>query len=175
MTLSSTQKRLGLSLNFDLSAPPRPPAFPKPWPSLPPPLQPAPPGGGLFVGNRQALNSSMMAGKPPHGGRTSTSSDLSVTSYGSMPVANTFTCSISLPSMAYEVNISHSTSSLDLLNINRMQSTSAASGDQKNTTWASPVSAYAPAPVRPPSFTLAPNADHARTFSQQLVLPGSHA
>jgi hypothetical protein len=62
-----------------------------------------------------------------------------------------------------------------------MQTTSAAYGDPTYTTSASPVNhqfaptsaapydtlGYAPAPVRPPPFGLAPADDHTRRFSQQ--------
>ncbi|KAH8661130.1 hypothetical protein BGZ61DRAFT_403123 [Ilyonectria robusta] len=161
MTLDTAQQRFGPSLNYDYSAPAQPPAFSNPWSSTSSPPQPAPPGGGLFVGNHQALNPNMMAGKPPHSCRASTSSASSIASYGSMPVANT---------------------SADLLSTSRMQTTSAACGDATYTTSASPVNAhfaptsvapyeamgYAPAPVRPPHFTLAPDVDHARRFSQHL-------
>ncbi|KAL6403529.1 hypothetical protein AUP68_12885 [Ilyonectria robusta] len=161
MTLDTTQQRFGPSLNFDYSASAQPPAFSNPWSSASSPPQTAPAGGALFVGNHhQALNPNMMAGKSSHSGRASTSSASSIASYGSMPVANT---------------------SADLLSINRMQTTSAAYGDPTYTTSASPVNphfaptsaapyeamGYAPAPVRPPHFTLAPDADHARRFSQQ--------
>ncbi|KAJ3455056.1 hypothetical protein MRS44_013656 [Fusarium solani] len=179
MTLDTTQKRFGPSLNFNLSTPAQPPAFLNQWSSSPPPPHPAPAGGGLFVGNHQALNPNMMAGKPPYSGRASTSSAPPMASYGSMPVANTSAGSLSLRSMAHLVNMTHSISSLDLLSINCLQTISAAYRDQKYTTSASPVSAqvtptstdheimrYTPAPVQPPPFTLAPDADHARRFSQ---------
>ncbi|KAM5351753.1 hypothetical protein ACJ41O_004476 [Fusarium nematophilum] len=161
MTLDTTQQRFGPSLNFDYSAPAQPPAFSNPWSSSSSP-HPPPGGGGLFVGSQPALNPNMMAGKPPHS-RASTSSASSMASYGgSMPVAST---------------------SADLLSINRMQTTSAAYGDPTYTTSASPVSAqfaptsaapyeamgYAPAPVRPAPFGLAPEHDHARRFSQQNI------
>ncbi|KAJ3512600.1 hypothetical protein NM208_g15302 [Fusarium decemcellulare] len=73
--------------------------------------------------------------------------------------------------------------SADLLSMNRMQTTSAAYGDPTYTTSASPVSGqfaptsaapydamgYAPAPVRPAPFGLAPEHDHTRRFSQQSI------
>ncbi|KAK7431140.1 hypothetical protein QQZ08_002421 [Neonectria magnoliae] len=183
MTLDTTQQRFGPSLNFDYSAPTQQPAFSNPWTSTSSPPQPAPAGSGLFVGNHHhALNPNMMAGKPPHS-RASTSSASSIASYGSMPVANTSAGSLSpSPSMAgiYEqqdlLNVPQ-----DLLSINRMQTTSAAYGDPTYSTSASPVNAhfaptsvapyeamgYAPAPIRPPHFALAPDADHSRRFSQQ--------
>lgn len=187
MTLDRTQNRFGPSLNFDFSALAQPLAFSTPWPASPSPPQPAPSCGGPS-GDHQAFNPSMMVGQPPHGGQASTNSASSMASYGSMPVANTSAGSLSLRSMAH-LNRTHSISSLDLLSINRMQTTSAAYGDQKFTTSASPVGTqvaptstapygamgYSPAPVRPPPLTLAPNADLARRFSQQLVLPSSHA
>ncbi|KAH6998254.1 C2H2 finger domain protein FlbC [Ilyonectria sp. MPI-CAGE-AT-0026] len=184
MTLDTTQQRFGPSLNFDYSAPAQPPAFSNPWSSASSPPQTAPAGGALFVGNHhQALNPNMMAGKSSHSGRASTSSASSIASYGSMPVANTSAGSLSpSPSMAgiYEHQDLLSVPQ-DLLSINRMQTTSAAYGDPTYTTSASPVNphfaptsaapyeamGYAPAPVRPPHFTLAPDADHARRFSQQ--------
>ncbi|KAH6960028.1 hypothetical protein BKA56DRAFT_701383 [Ilyonectria sp. MPI-CAGE-AT-0026] len=162
MTLDTAQQRFGPSLNYDNSAPAQPPAFSNPWSSTSSPPQPAPPSGGLFVGNHhQALNPNMTAGKPPHSGLASTSSASSIASCGSMPIANT---------------------SADLLSISRRQTTSAAYGDPTYTTSASPVNGhfaptsvapyeamgYAPAPVRPPHFTLAPDADHDRRFSQHL-------
>ncbi|KAH6976799.1 hypothetical protein EDB80DRAFT_879911 [Ilyonectria destructans] len=184
MTLHTAQ-RFGPSLNYDSSAPAQPPTFSNPWSSTSSPPQPAPPGGGLFVGNHQALNPNMMAGKRPHSGRASTSSASSIASYGSMPVANTSAGSLSpSPSMVgiYEhqdlLNVPQ-----DLLSISRSQTTSAAYGDATYTTSASPVNAhfaptsvapyeamgYAHPPVRPPHFTLAPHADHARRFSQHSL------
>ena len=73
------------------------------------------------------------------------------------------------------------------MNLNRMQTTSAAYGDPTYSTSASPVSGhfaptsaapyeamgYAPAPIRPTTFSLAPEADHARRFSQPSVLSGA--
>lgn len=70
-----------------------------------------------------------------------------------------------------------------MLNINRMQTSSAAYADPAYTTSASPVNGqfaptsaasyetmgYAPAPVRQPGFSLAPDADSARRFSQPSV------
>ncbi|KAJ4008848.1 hypothetical protein NW752_008803 [Fusarium irregulare] len=161
MTLDTTQQRFGPSLNFDYSAPAQPPAFSNPWSSSSPP-QPPPAGSSLFVGSQSALNPSMMAGKPPQS-RASTSSTSSMASYGgAMPVPST---------------------SADLLSINRMQTTSAAYGDPTYTTSASPVNhqfaptsaapydtlGYAPAPVRPPPFGLAPADEHARRFSQHSI------
>ncbi|KAH7162865.1 hypothetical protein B0J13DRAFT_615477 [Dactylonectria estremocensis] len=183
MTLDTTQQRFGPSLNFDYSAPAQPPAFSNPWSSASSPPQTAPAGSGLFVGSHQALNPNMMAGKPSHSGRASTSSASSIASYGSMPVANTSAGSLSpSPSVAgiYEhqdlLNVPQ-----DLLSISRMQTSSAAYGDPTYATSASPVNAhfaptsvapyeamgYAPAPVRPPHFALAPDADHSRRFSPQ--------
>ncbi|UPK89356.1 hypothetical protein LCI18_000291 [Fusarium solani-melongenae] len=182
MTLDTTQQRFGPSLNFDYSAPAQPPAFSNPWSSSSPP-QPPP----LFVGSQQPLNPNMMAGKPPQHSRASTSSASSMASYGnSMPVAST---SAGMPDMLRLPSIyggshqqyAHSSNS-DLLTLNRMQTTSAAYGDPTYTTSASPVSGqfaptsaapyetmgYAPAPVRPPPFGLAPD-DHARRFSQQSI------
>ncbi|KAL2694239.1 hypothetical protein Neosp_000814 [[Neocosmospora] mangrovei] len=186
MTLDTSQQRFGPSLNFDYSAPAQPPAFSNPWSSSSPP-QPPPAGGGLFVGSQQPLNPNMMAGKPPQHSRASTSSASSMASYGnSMPVAST---SAGMPDMLRLPSIyggshqqyAHSSNS-DLLTLNRMQTTSAAYGDPTYTTSASPVSGqfaptsaapyetlgYAPAPVRPPPFGLAPD-DHARRFSQQSI------
>ena len=73
------------------------------------------------------------------------------------------------------------------MHMNRMQTTSAAYCDPTYATSASPVAGhfapasaapyeamgYAPAPVRPPTFSLAPDADHARRFSQPSVLSGA--
>ncbi|CVK89364.1 related to krueppel protein [Fusarium fujikuroi] len=161
MTLDTTQQRFGPSLNFDYSAPAQPPAFSNPWSSSSPSQHP-PAGSSLFVGSQPALNPSIMAGKPPQS-RASTSSTSSMASYGGgMPVPNT---------------------SADLLSINRMQTTSAAYGDPTYTTSASPVNhqfaptsaapydtlGYAPAPVRPPPFGLAPADDHARRYSQHSI------
>ncbi|EWG48309.1 hypothetical protein FVEG_08125 [Fusarium verticillioides 7600] len=165
MTLDTTQQRFGPSLNFDYSAPAQPPAFSNPWSSSSPSQHP-PTGSSLFVGSQPALNPSIMAGKPPQS-RASTSSTSSMASYGgAMPVPNT---------------------SADLLSINRMQTTSAAYGDPTYATSASPVNhqfaptsaapydtlGYAPAPVRPPPFGLAPADEHARRYSQHSSISSS--
>ncbi|WAO97110.1 Hypothetical protein NCS54_01481900 [Fusarium falciforme] len=160
MILDTTHKRFGPSFHFALSTPPQPPVFSSLWPSSSSRPQPAPAGGGHLARNHQALVPSMIAGKPPHSGQYSTISASSTASYNSMLVANT---------------------SADLLSTNRIRTTPAAYGGQKNTTWASPVSAQvtrtsitpyeampcAPAPVRPSPITFAPDADHARRFPQQ--------
>lgn len=161
MTLDTSQQRFGHPLNFDYSAPAQPPAFSNPWSSASPP-QATQAGSSLFVGGQPALNPHMMASKAPHN-RASTSSASSMASYaGSMPLSNT---------------------SADLLNINRMQTTSAAYGDPTYATSASPVAGhyaptsaapyetmgYAPAPVRPPPFSMAPEVDPTRRFSQHSL------
>lgn len=184
MTLDSTQQRYGPPLNFEYSAQTQPPAFSNPWTSSSSSSQPPPTSNGLFVGNQHGLNPSMMAGKPQPSARASTSSASSMASYGSMPVSSSAGSHIPLSSAnLYEqqnlLNVSQ-----DLMHMNRLQTTSAAYGDPTYATSASPVSGhfappsaapyeamgYAPAPVRPSNFSLAPDADHSRRFSQPSVL-----
>jgi hypothetical protein len=166
MTLDTTQQRFGHALNFDYPAHPQQPAFSNPWSSSSAP-QPPTSNSSLFVGSQHpsALSHhSLMASKAP-GPRTS-SSGSSLGSYGSMPV---------------------STPSADLLHMNRMHTTSAAYGDATYATTASPVSGhfastsaapyetmgYAPAPLRPPPFGMAPESESTRRYSQTFVTPSN--
>ncbi|KAI5466276.1 hypothetical protein BGZ63DRAFT_420777 [Mariannaea sp. PMI_226] len=186
MTLDSTQQRFGPSLNFDYPAPAQPPAFSNPWSSAPSSSQPAPAGSSLFVGSHhQSLNHNLLASKPPHSGRASSSSASSIASYGSLPLPNTSAGSHS-PHLNHYNQQNLPNLPQDLLSINRMQTTSAVYGDPTyTTTSASPVNpqfaptsvapyeamGYAPAPIRPPPFQLAPEADHARRFPHHGVPP----
>jgi hypothetical protein len=163
MTMDTTQQRFGHALNFDYPAHPQQPAFSNPWSSSSAP-QPPTSNSSLFVGNQHpsALSHhSLMASKAP-GPRAGSSSGSSLGSYGSMPVP---------------------TSSADLMHMNRMHTTSAATyGDPTYATTASPVSGhfastsaapyetlgYAPAPLRPP-FGMAPESESSRRYSQTFV------
>lgn len=145
----SQQQRFGPGpgLNFDYQAHAQPPAFSNPWSSSASPPQSIPATGpapnGLFVpAPPPGMNPNMMPGKP-HPARPSAGSTSSMTSYGSMPVAN---------------------SSADLMAMNRMQTTSAAFGDPVYATSASPVNGHFAPPATGPydamGYTAAPHRQH---------------
>ncbi|KAL6895697.1 C2H2 finger domain protein FlbC [Trichoderma longibrachiatum] len=164
MTLDTPQQqRFGPVMNFDYPTHGQPPAFSNPWSSSPSPSQTAAvAGSNLYVGGPQppSLNHNLV--HKSHSARAPTSSAPPLSSYASMPV--------------------HTTAA-DLLNLNRLQTSSAAYADATYATTASPVHGhfappsatpydalgYAPAPVRPPAFSaLGHETDASRRFSQHV-------
>ncbi|KAK5990488.1 Zinc finger protein C25B8.19c [Cladobotryum mycophilum] len=161
MTLDTSQQRFGPVLNLDYPAHSQSPAFSNPWSSSSAPPQTSAVAGSSIYQQPPALNPSIMAAKA-HGARSNTSSASPLAPYGSMPVP----------------------SSSDLLNMNRLQTTSAAYGDATYATTASPVnghfappsaapydtiSGYAPAPVRPSPFsTIGHDSDASRRYSPNI-------
>jgi hypothetical protein len=179
MTLDS-QQRFGPSLNFSaMSSYPtssNASQFTDPWPTS---SSPQNSNHGLY---NQGLNPNLsldMAKQQQ--ARTSTSSNASsLASYASIPVSAASAGSTTLMADVYGqqdlLNMPQ-----DLLSLNRIQTTSAGYGDATYATSASPVHAsyaasptpydsmgYAPAPMRS-AFTLAPEPDASRRFSQPSV------
>ncbi|KAH8180058.1 zinc-finger of c2H2 type domain-containing protein [Sarocladium implicatum] len=182
MTLDSAhQQRFGPQMNFDYSAASQPPAFSNPWSSSSPPQPPGAGSSSLLMGSHQnqpsahhappshlpqpsALSANMLAAKTqPQVSRAPTTAApaSSMTPYGSLPVGPTST---------------------DLMNLNRMQTSSAGYPDTTYASSASPVGAgqfapssaptydalgYAPAPVRSAAYGM--DADPTRRFSQSSV------
>lgn len=173
-------------MNFDYPTHGQPPAFSNPWSSSPSPSQTAAvAGSNLYVGGPQppSLNHNLV--HKSHSARAPTSSAPPLSSYASMPVHTTAAGTLCLPSRFYcdsSFTVAHRTPFPDLLNLNRLQTSSAAYADATYATTASPVHGhfappsatpydalgYAPAPVRPPAFSaLGHETDASRRFSQQ--------
>lgn len=180
MTLDSAhQQRFGPQMGFDYSAASQPPAFSNPW-STSSPSHPAGTGSNaLLMGashqpaaqqhpqhahhpHSSALSANMLAAKaqPQPARPTTTAAPSSMTPYGSLPVGPTST---------------------DLMNLNRMQTSSAGYPDTTYASSASPVGGqfapssapsydtlgYAPAPVRSTAYNM--DADPTRRFSQSSI------
>jgi len=155
MTLDTTQQRFGHPMNFDYPpATSQAPAFSNPWSSATPSQQ-AQSASSMFVPNQQAPL------PHPHMARPSASAQSTMTPYGSLPVGAT---------------------SADLMNINRMQSSSAGYTEPSYASSASPVNGqfapssapgydgmgYAPAPVRQGAYGMPAESD-ARRYSHASI------
>ncbi|KAL2212655.1 hypothetical protein CC79DRAFT_1318591 [Sarocladium strictum] len=166
-------------MGFDYSAASQPPAFSNPWSSSSPPQPHGTGSSALMMGSHHqqlpapqqphpshhpqssALSANLLAAKAqPQAPRpTTTAAPSSMTPYGSLPVPT----------------------STDLLNLNRMQTSSAAYPDTTYASSASPVGGqfapssapgydalgYAPAPVRSAGYSM--DADPTRRFSHSSV------
>ncbi|KAK0763181.1 hypothetical protein N5P37_004167 [Trichoderma harzianum] len=163
MTLDTPQQqRFGPVMNFDYPPHGQSPAFSNPWSSSPSaPHTAAVAGSNLYVGPPQPSLAHSLVSKPLTA-RAPTSSAPPLPSYGSMPVTAT---------------------SADLLNLNRLQTSSGAYADATYATTASPVHGhfappsatpydamgYAPAPVRSSAFSaIGHESDASRRFSQHV-------
>ncbi|KAI1455644.1 hypothetical protein F4805DRAFT_476553 [Annulohypoxylon moriforme] len=188
MTLDN-QSRLG-ALNFDhMSSYSNPPHFTNPWAAGSTNQHG---GHGMYSQGLNANLGGLDSMAKQHAARAGPNSSASMASYGSIPVTASSAGSSTLMADLYGqqdlLNMPQ-----DLLNLNRMQTTSAAYGEPAyaTATAASPVNAtysaspssydsvsgYAPAPMRS-TFALAPEADN-RRYSQSsisslpMVDPGS--
>ncbi|KAI0009793.1 hypothetical protein F4779DRAFT_354638 [Xylariaceae sp. FL0662B] len=177
MTLDN-QSRLG-ALNFDhMSSYSNPPHFTNPWAS----------GSSGQHGNQGMYSQGLSANlggldsmAKQHAARTSPNSSASMASYGSIPVTASSAGSTLLPDVYGQQDLLNMPQ--DLLNLNRMQTSSAAYGEPSYATAASAspvnapysaspssydgVSGYAAAPMRS-AFALAPEGDH-RRYSHSSV------
>ncbi|KAI1501685.1 hypothetical protein F5X99DRAFT_188676 [Biscogniauxia marginata] len=177
MTLDN-QPRFG-ALNFDhMSSYSNPPHFTNPWAS----------GStgqhgqqGMYSQGLNANLSSLDSMAKHHAGRPGPNTSASMASYGSIPVTASSAGSTLIADGYRQQDLLNMPQ--DLLNLNRMQTTSAAYGEPSYATATAPspvnatysaspnsydsVSGYAPAPMRS-TFALAPEADN-RRYSQSPV------
>ncbi|KAK6864391.1 zinc finger protein [Apiospora arundinis] len=177
MTLDN-QQRFG-TLNFDhMSSYSNPPHFTNPWASASPPQHG---GQGMYTQGLHGLGGLDSLSKQ-HAARSHPNTSSSMASYGSIPVTASSAGSTLMADVYGQQDLLNMPQ--DLLNLNRMQTTSAAYGEPSyaTATSASPVHAtyaaspspydggmpgYAPAPIRS-TFALAPESD-SRRYSQSSV------
>lgn len=196
MTLDSAhQQRFGPQMGFDYSAASQPPAFSNPWSSSSPPQPHGTGSSALMMGSHHqqlpapqqphpshhpqssSLSANLLAAKAqPQAPRpTTTAAPSSMTPYGSLPVPTSTGMQHTLFFWGQaELILNFDT---DLLNLNRMQTSSAAYPDTTYASSASPVGGqfapssapgydalgYAPAPVRSAGYSM--DADPTRRFS----------
>jgi hypothetical protein len=196
MTLDTAhQQRFGPQMGFDYSAASQPPAFSNPWSSSSPPQPHGTGSSALMMGSHHqqlpapqqshhshhpqssALSANLLAAKAqPQAPRpTTTAAPSSMTPYGSLPVPTS--TGMRYPSYFLQLRANTDSLNVDLLNLNRMQTSSAAYPDTTYASSASPVGGqfapssapgydalgYAPAPVRSAGYSM--DADPTRRFS----------
>jgi hypothetical protein len=184
-------------MSFDYSATSQPPAFSNPWSSSSPPQPPGTGSSALMMGSHHqsaaqqqpqhshhsqtsALSANMLATKAqPHSVRpATTAAPSSMTPYGSLPVGPTSTGKLGLFVRILSTVKLTPRFIVDLMNLNRMQTSSAGYPDTTYASSASPIGGqfapssapgydalgYAPAPVRSAAYSM--DTDPARRFSQ---------